>query len=104
MPSSRRQTLVTAAALTGPTSNSGQASAARSANNRTASASGIAGTGHLTSPGTRSTSLLVASRVLLVVAVLNIYKPQGVTRHGWRKQQERRVAVTQRRNRRPALT
>jgi len=42
--------------------------------------------------------------VLLVVAVLNIYKPQGVTRHGWRKQQERRVAATRRRNSRPALS
>ena len=25
--------------------------------------------------------------VLLVIQVLNIYKPQGLTRHGWRKQQ-----------------
>ena len=40
--------------------------------------------------------------VLLVVAVLNTYKPQGVTRHGWRKQQERRVAAT--RKGRPALS
>jgi MFS family permease len=29
--------------------------------------------------------------VLLVVLVLNIYKPQGLTRYGWRKQLERRV-------------
>jgi hypothetical protein len=28
--------------------------------------------------------------VLVVVLVLNIYKPQGLTRYGWRKQQERR--------------
>jgi hypothetical protein len=28
--------------------------------------------------------------VLLVVQVLNIYKPQGVTPYGWRKQQEER--------------
>ena len=42
--------------------------------------------------------------VLLVVAVLNTYKPQGVTPHGWRKQQERRVAATRRRKRRPALS
>ena len=34
--------------------------------------------------------------VLLVVAVLNIYKPQGVTRYGWRKQQERRLQALQR--------
>jgi hypothetical protein len=27
---------------------------------------------------------------LLVVQVLNIYKPQGVTPYGWRKQQEER--------------
>jgi hypothetical protein len=29
--------------------------------------------------------------VLFIVLVLNIYKPQGLTRYGWRKQQERRV-------------
>ena len=29
--------------------------------------------------------------VLLVVLVLNIYKPQGMTRFGWRKQQEGRT-------------
>jgi len=40
--------------------------------------------------------------VLLVVAVLNTYKPQGVTRHGWRRQQERRVAATRRRKHQPA--
>ena len=28
--------------------------------------------------------------VLLVVQVLNVYKPQGVTPYGWRKQQEER--------------
>jgi hypothetical protein len=28
--------------------------------------------------------------VLLVILVLNLYKPQGVTRYGWRKQQEQR--------------
>jgi SNF family Na+-dependent transporter len=28
--------------------------------------------------------------VLLVVQVLNIYKPQGLTRYGWRKQQQER--------------
>lgn len=29
--------------------------------------------------------------VLLVIAILNVYKPQGVTPYGWRKQQERRT-------------
>lgn len=29
--------------------------------------------------------------VLLVILVLNVYKPRGMTRYGWRKQQERRV-------------
>ena len=28
--------------------------------------------------------------VLLTVTILNIYKPRGLTRHGWRKQQEQR--------------
>jgi hypothetical protein len=31
--------------------------------------------------------------VLLVIAVLNIYKPQGMTPYGWHKQQERRRAL-----------
>ncbi len=29
--------------------------------------------------------------VLLVPLVLNLYKPRGLTRYGWRKQQEQRV-------------
>jgi hypothetical protein len=32
------------------------------------------------------------SAVLLVVLVLNVYKPAGLTPYGWRKQQEERVA------------
>ena len=32
--------------------------------------------------------------VLLVIHVLNVYKPQGLTRYGWRKQQEQRSKVT----------
>ena len=31
--------------------------------------------------------------VLLIVQVLNIYKPRGLTRYGWRKQQEARWAA-----------
>jgi hypothetical protein len=31
--------------------------------------------------------------VLLVILVLNVYKPQGMTRYGWRKQQEERRKV-----------
>jgi hypothetical protein len=31
--------------------------------------------------------------VLLVIQVLNVYKPQGLTRYGWRKQQEEREAL-----------
>src|SRR5918999_6006487 len=30
--------------------------------------------------------------VLFVILVLNVYKPQGMTRYGWRKQQEQRRA------------
>lgn len=29
--------------------------------------------------------------VLLVITVLNVYKPRGMTRYGWRKQQEQRM-------------
>lgn len=31
--------------------------------------------------------------VLLVILVLNVYKPRGVTRYGWRKQHERMAEV-----------
>jgi hypothetical protein len=31
--------------------------------------------------------------VLLLTTVLGVYKPKGVTRYGWRKQQERRAAA-----------
>jgi hypothetical protein len=34
--------------------------------------------------------------VLLVITVLNVYKPQGLTPYGWRKQQEARAQATQR--------
>jgi hypothetical protein len=29
--------------------------------------------------------------VLLVIQVLNVYKPRGLTRYGWRKQHEQRT-------------
>jgi hypothetical protein len=32
--------------------------------------------------------------VLLVIQFLNLYKPPGMTRYGWRKQQEQRALVT----------
>jgi hypothetical protein len=31
--------------------------------------------------------------VLLAIAVLNIYKPAGITPYGWRKQREQRLAL-----------
>lgn len=31
--------------------------------------------------------------VLLVIQTLNVYKPRGMTRYGWRKQQEQRVVM-----------
>jgi hypothetical protein len=31
--------------------------------------------------------------VLLVILVLNVYKPQGMTPYGWRKQREQRGAL-----------
>lgn len=34
-----------------------------------------------------------AVAVLLVAVVLSVYKPQGRTRYGWRKQQEQRAAL-----------
>ena len=33
--------------------------------------------------------------VLLVITVLNVYKPRGMTPYGWRKQQEERRTVSQ---------
>ena len=35
----------------------------------------------------------VALLLLLVAAVLGVYKPRGVTRYGWRKLQDRRAAL-----------
>jgi hypothetical protein len=35
--------------------------------------------------------------VLLVVLMLNVYKPQGMTRYGWRKQQEERRKLREQR-------
>ena len=34
--------------------------------------------------------------VLLAILVLNVYKPAGVTRYGWRKQQEERARLARR--------
>jgi hypothetical protein len=34
--------------------------------------------------------------VLLVIQVLNVYKPTGMTRYGWRKQDRERTALRQR--------
>ena len=39
--------------------------------------------------------------VLLVITVLNVYKPHGLTRYGWRKQQEQRRAVQRRKQDEP---
>jgi hypothetical protein len=39
--------------------------------------------------------------VLVTVQILNVYKPQGVTPHGWRKQQEERRAATRALDRTP---
>ena len=33
--------------------------------------------------------------VLLLITVLNVYKPRGLTRYGWRKQQEESNSATQ---------
>jgi hypothetical protein len=40
--------------------------------------------------------------VLLLVQVLNVYKPQGLTRYGWRRQQEERQRRDHRRRAAPA--
>lgn len=39
--------------------------------------------------------------ILLVVQILNLYKPRGLTRYGWRKQQEERISEERRRSREP---
>ncbi len=31
--------------------------------------------------------------LLLLATVLGLYKPRGITRYGWRKQQERRAVL-----------
>ena len=42
--------------------------------------------------------------VLVTIAVLNVYKPAGLTAYGWRKQREERLAVRRRDQRRHVLT
>jgi hypothetical protein len=43
--------------------------------------------------------------VLLIIQTLNIYKPQGLTRYGWRKQQEeRRASERRRQEQRPTVS
>jgi hypothetical protein len=39
--------------------------------------------------------------VLLLVSALNVYKPQGLTPYGWRKQQEARARTTERQSMTP---
>lgn len=48
----------------------------------------LRGSGDLLHPG-------VGLLVLLVITVLNVYKPRGVTPYGWRKQREERETRTQ---------
>jgi hypothetical protein len=43
--------------------------------------------------GSTSLHSLGGSAVLLVILVLNVYKPHGLTPYGWRKQQEERRAL-----------
>ncbi len=51
-------------------------------------------------PTIRSTADVAASgtdpRVLLVILVLNVYTPSGLTPYGWRKQQEERRSASSR--------
>jgi hypothetical protein len=57
---------------------------------------GMAGVTHRASAAGLQSELLhagVGLLVLLVVQVLNVYKPRGITPYGWRKQQEKRKAV-----------
>lgn len=41
--------------------------------------------------------------VLLIVTILSVYKPRGMTRYGWRRQRRRQREQEQRRDRRAAL-
>jgi hypothetical protein len=45
-------------------------------------------TGELRAMGSTLPHSVGGTAVLLVVLVLNLYKPRGVTRYGWRKQQQ----------------
>ena len=49
--------------------------------------------GHLGGHGGDLFHPSVGLLVLLLIAVLNIYKPRGVTPYGWRKQREQRAAT-----------
>ncbi|MGH2688934.1 MAG: hypothetical protein ACRDKW_09025, partial [Actinomycetota bacterium] len=41
-------------------------------------------------PGAPQVHSVGGTVVLLVILVLNVYKPRGMTRYGWRKQHEQR--------------
>ena len=49
--------------------------------------------GHLAELGGDLLHPSVGLLVLLVITVLNVYKPRGLTPYGWRKQQERRTGL-----------
>jgi hypothetical protein len=64
----------------------------------------ISGSAAIAADGTTSNEQLLALpttlphsvgglTVLLVIQVLNVYKPQGMTRYGWRKQRQERSAL-----------
>jgi hypothetical protein len=51
--------------------------------------------GHLGQLGGDLPHAIGGLMVLLVITVLNVYKPHGLTPYGWRKQQEARAGVRQ---------
>lgn len=53
-------------------------------------------TEHLRSLGGTLLHSIGGTVVLLVILVLNVYKPRGLTPYGWRKQQEEQRALQQR--------
>jgi hypothetical protein len=60
---------------------------------RLANLARVANTGQLQALGGDRFHAMGGLLVLLVITVLNVYKPRGMTPYGWRKQQERRAVA-----------
>src|SRR5262249_34863639 len=67
----------------------------------TAAVARVADSSHLGQRGGDRAHAVGGLVVLLLVTVLNVYKPQGLTPYGWRKQQQARTRASERQSMAP---